>query len=205
MNGISPNFADWRRLSAIQIWELAALMHGFDPRAMADVTVRDPYDPESLHGVSLDTSWEVRMLVSAVLAADLISSPAQATAADGHTQVNVESAISWLATQGYAELSKALSPLHGNPNRASAPAAWSLNKPKRFGGYAKPLYTFLESAHMAGEQRPSARQVVAAFKLDRPDEIAQTLLDGFDYYDAKGNTKGANLAAITEAIRRRTR
>jgi len=58
-----PNFANWRDLPAIKIWPIAALMQGFDPRALVDVAVRDLDDPKSPYGVSpgvkaggLDTS-----------------------------------------------------------------------------------------------------------------------------------------------------
>lgn len=82
--------------------------------------------------------------------------------------------------------------------------AWNLSEPKRFQGYAKPLYLLLQTAHNAKQRRPTARDVIDAFAASKPNEIAQILPNGFDYYDAKGDTKGATLAAIGETISRMT-
>ncbi len=54
------------------------------------------------------------------------------------------------------------------------------------------------------EPRPSARNVVEAWLIDRPPEVAKVLPDGIDYYDAKGDTKFADLDAIRKAIGRMT-
>jgi hypothetical protein len=110
MSGTSPNFDDWRKLTAIEIEDIACLMQGFDPRAIADVVVRDPYDPASPYGVSPDTSWEVRMLISAVLTHDLTSAPANIAAPTGTTKVVRTSLIPWLRTFGeYGFLADGLS------------------------------------------------------------------------------------------------
>jgi hypothetical protein len=110
MSGTSPNFKDWRKLTAIEIEDIACLMQGFDPRALADVVVRDPDDPASPYGVSPDTSWEVRMLISAVLTHDLTSAPTNITAPTGTTKVVRTSLIPWLRTFGeYGFLADGLS------------------------------------------------------------------------------------------------
>ena len=100
MSATSPNFDDWRELTAIEIEDIACLMQGFDPRAIADVVVSDPYDPASPYGDSPDTSWEVRMLISAVLTYDLASAPANITAPTGATKVVRTSLILWLRSFG---------------------------------------------------------------------------------------------------------
>lgn len=100
MTGITPNFDDWSELTAIEIEDIACLMQGFDPRAIADVVARDPYDPASPYGDSPDTSWEVRMLISAVLTQDLASAPANITAPTGATKVVRTSLIPWLRPFG---------------------------------------------------------------------------------------------------------
>jgi|GEM_PF-5107358 len=38
--------------------------------------------------------------------------------------------------------------------------SWNLTKPKRFQGYAKPLYVLLQTAHNAKQSRPTAREVI---------------------------------------------
>ena len=82
--------------------------------------------------------------------------------------------------------------------------AWSVNKPKRYGGYTAPLHALLCAAHREGNPCPTARDVVDAWRANRPPEIAKILPDCFDYYDSKGDTKAADLAAIREAIKRMT-
>lgn len=82
--------------------------------------------------------------------------------------------------------------------------SWSLNIPKRFQGYSKPLYDHLKAAHGAGRTRPTARNVLDDWKLNRPHEVAEISNDGLKYYDASGNTKPADLAAIRKAIDRMT-
>lgn len=88
---------------------------------------------------------------------------------------------------------------------ASNAPAWSVFKPQRYNGYALPLHRFLVAAHGEGNPRPTARDVVEAWRNKTPVEIALVLPDGFDYYDAKGDTKTANLDAIGKAIGRMTR
>jgi len=51
---------------------------------------------------------------------------------------------------------------------------------------------------------PTARDVVEAWRNNAPAEIAKVLPDGFDYYDANGNTKTAGIDAIRNAIKRMT-
>ncbi len=90
------------------------------------------------------------------------------------------------------------------PAPASAPEAsgWVVHKPERLYGYSVPLYLFLAKAHREGKPRPTARDVVEAWRQEPPAEIAQVLPDSVDYYDSKGNTKAADLDAIGKAIAR---
>jgi hypothetical protein len=81
---------------------------------------------------------------------------------------------------------------------------WMLQEPQRHQGYSWPLYQVLKEAHAAGQPRPKARDVLEAFKERKPPEIVQVNHDGISYYDSKGNAKAADLAAISEAIRRMT-
>ncbi len=82
--------------------------------------------------------------------------------------------------------------------------AWKLAKPQRFNGYTAPLHRLIAAAHREGKPCPTARDVVEAWRINAPAEIAKVLPDGFDYYDAKGDTKTADLKAIRKAIRRMT-
>ena len=92
-------------------------------------------------------------------------------------------------------------PLTDRPSNAPA---WTVNKPQRYSGYAAPLHRLLAAAHRDGNPCPTARDVVETWRHNAPAEIAKVLPDGFDYYDAKGDTKTADLEAIRKAIRRMT-
>lgn len=110
MSGISPNYADWRQLSAIPIWKVASLMQGFDPRAVeaGDVAVQDPFEPSSPYGVGPDFSWEVEVLITAVQTADLVSVPANITRPKKNTKITKASLIPWLRANDYADLANGL-------------------------------------------------------------------------------------------------
>ena len=88
---------------------------------------------------------------------------------------------------------------------ASNAPAWTVTKPQRYSGYAAPLHRFLAAAHREGKPRPTARDVLEAWRSERPAGIAKVLADGFDYFDANGDEKAADLEAIRKAIGRMTR
>jgi hypothetical protein len=153
---------------------------------------------------------------------------------DPNCPVLLAEVASFLATKGIplpgemAALCSASPPLHAESrqaadqaNRASQPGKdeprelqppvgvapepnWMLQEPQRHQGYSWPLYQVLKEAHAAGQPRPKARDVLEAFKERKPPEIVQVNHDGISYYDSKGNAKAADLAAISEAIRRMT-
>lgn len=110
MSGISPNYADWRQLSALPIWKIASLIQGFDPRAVeaGEVAVQDPFEPTSACGVSPDFSWEIEVLVTAVQTADLVSVPANITRPNKNTKITKVSLILWLRANGYGDLANGL-------------------------------------------------------------------------------------------------
>lgn len=88
---------------------------------------------------------------------------------------------------------------------AGNPSAWIVTQPKRDREYSMPLYRLLLAAHLKGKPRPpTAREVVEEWRLNTPPEIAKILPDGFDYYDATGNTKTASLVSIRKRIERLT-
>lgn len=105
-------------------------------------------------------------------------------------------------------INKAAQPQAATPapvaDSASNAPAWTVNKPQRYSGYAAPLHRLLAAAHRDGNPCPTARDVVEAWRHNAPAEIAKVLPDGFDYYDAKGDTKTADLEAIRKAIGRMT-
>ena len=92
-------------------------------------------------------------------------------------------------------------PVSDSPSNAPA---WTVNKPQRYSGYAAPLHRFLAAAHREGKPRPTARDVLEAWRSERPAGIAKVLADGFDYFDANGDEKAADLEAIRKAIGRMT-
>jgi hypothetical protein len=129
MTGITPNWDYWRERPSIEIWEIAVLMHGFDPRAMTDILVRNPYDPTDPHGVPLDCSEEEKTLISTVNSSKLLSAPAIITAADRNTQVLVASLVPWLHERGLCDLASELEPSHGGAPTTPACVADSQHRP----------------------------------------------------------------------------
>jgi len=79
-------------------------MHGIDPRALGDVLVADPDDPSGFYGMPLDTSFEERMLISAVQTQDVLCFPANVSAPDSTSSVVKASLVPWLRARGFTGL-----------------------------------------------------------------------------------------------------
>ncbi len=84
----------------------------------------------------------------------------------------------------------------------AAAVVWSIKRPQRFQGYGNPLFKLLTAAHVEGRPIPTAREVIDAWSAQRPPEVIEATGDTLKYYDAKGNTKAADLDAIRQAINR---
>lgn len=95
------------------------------------------------------------------------------------------------------------SPTVSIKNESVAPC-WILTMPKRFPGYSKPLYDYLKAAHVASKPCPTVRNVLDDWKVNKPVDVAKVVSDGLHYFDANGDTKLADLAAIRKAIERMT-
>jgi hypothetical protein len=108
MPGTRANFDDWRKLAVIEAWELAVLMHGFDPRALADIAVRNPDDPHDTYGVALDYMFELRQINGAAVAEQIQAATQPIDLTSPHTQIIVSSLGDWLATIGHADLAASL-------------------------------------------------------------------------------------------------
>lgn len=81
---------------------------------------------------------------------------------------------------------------------------WTLTKPERIHGYTEPLYQLLREAHSRGAPKPTAYEVIEAWEVNRPNQIAKVFPgEGLDYYTLD-STKHANLKAIRSAIDRMT-
>jgi hypothetical protein len=119
MSGLTPNFEDWALLSSLTIWEAATLMHGYDPRALSDVLVRDPDDPSSTRGVPLDTTWIERQLLSALELGKLLQVKDGLAVQDRASKITMVSLRNWLTQNGYAELATNLDGYGSSPGRAA--------------------------------------------------------------------------------------
>ena len=108
MSGTGPEYSYWRKFSALEIWEIAALMQGYDPRALGDVAVRDPDQPTSPNGVAPDMSTERKMLIAATLTRQLSSAPDNVIAPNEDTMVSVASLVPWLRIHDYDVLAAEL-------------------------------------------------------------------------------------------------
>lgn len=92
------------------------------------------------------------------------------------------------------------------PETQAVPASgpgWSLKKPRRFQGYSKPLYDLLKADHAAGLPRPTAHDVLDAFRKKKPHGIGEVMPDGLKYDGGVGG-KIAGLSAIRKSIDRLT-
>lgn len=88
------------------------------------------------------------------------------------------------------------------PQAAAVGDGWAIKRPQRFQGYGNPLFKLLTAAHVGRRPIPTAREVIDAWAAQRPPEVIEATGDTLKYYDAKGNTKAADLDAIRQAINR---
>lgn len=89
----------------------------------------------------------------------------------------------------------------GGVKPAEGGPGWSLKSSlERAPGYRWPLYQVLKAAHIAGQPRPKARDVLNIWELKPPPDV-QVMPDGVKYNDGLGNPKEANLKAIQQAIK----
>ena len=83
-------------------------------------------------------------------------------------------------------------------------ATWAVSKPQRDDGLATPIFRVLKAAHDCESPRPSAIDVLEAFRAALPTEIVRVLADGCDYFDRKGNEASADLNSIRKRIEHMT-
>lgn len=57
-------------------------------------------------------------------------------------------------------------------------AEWTVRRPQRFGGYTLPLHRFLAAAHQDGKPRPTARDVLEAWRNSTPPKLQQCCRTG---------------------------
>jgi hypothetical protein len=100
MSGTSPDFNYWSTRPTLQVWFVAAMMHGVDPRAMADVT--------DANGDALDISDDIQLLISASLVGAIEAYPLAGHNPDKHTELSKARLETWLRTRGYADLADGL-------------------------------------------------------------------------------------------------
>lgn len=190
--------------------EAAFLLRGLDPGALYAAGVVEVERAEKLERIFVghskkhpaDRSWRDWHAVAREIKADYdkrfdyffeVEHPATGTVAVESTQTQT--------VQTQAATPSASTKAAGSVVNADG---WTVRKPRRFTAYAVPLHRFLVSAHREGKPRPTARDVVEEWRVNRPAEIAQVMADSIDYYDSKGDTKAADLEAIRKAIGRMT-
>jgi hypothetical protein len=92
-------------------------------------------------------------------------------------------------------------PPHRYPATADASeASWPLKKPQRDDGLAGAIYRVLKAAQHEGASRPTARDVLEAFRGKKPTEIVRVLADGCDFFDRRGDVASADLDSIRKRI-----
>jgi len=93
------------------------------------------------------------------------------------------------------------------PVSGSMPEAgprWVLARPKRFPGYRKALYDFLKAANTAGKERPTAYDVLDAWRREPPTGILEVIDDELKFENSKGEPDTATMAAVKKSIDRLT-
>lgn len=81
---------------------------------------------------------------------------------------------------------------------------WVVVTPKRLQGYGPELLRLLTEECGKGSSRPTAREVIERWRVEKPVGIAAVLADEIKYFDSNGNIKAATLDAIRQAIVRMT-
>jgi hypothetical protein len=85
--------------------------------------------------------------------------------------------------------------------RVGNAATWYLKRRvQRDDGLAGAIYGVLKKAHVAGEPRPTARQVLDSFAQHKPLAIVRVVSDGCDYSSPKGEEKSADTGHIQKRI-----
>lgn len=97
------DFDFWKDLSTLSVWEVAAMMNGYDPNWLArgEIVVND-------YGEAPDLSDDERKLISAALTGDVDAVGAGSENPDRATWIKVDSLVPWLRGRGYAELAERL-------------------------------------------------------------------------------------------------
>lgn len=111
MSGTSPNYEYWRQFSTLCCWELAVLIEGFDPRALADVVVAND-EP-------LDYSETLRIVTSAVEAGELGRVENNEHSVGGNTKIDRRDACLWAGQRGYRAVATGLCRTHEIGNTES--------------------------------------------------------------------------------------
>jgi len=79
---------------------------------------------------------------------------------------------------------------------------WVLIRPERFPGYRKPLYDFLKAANIAGQERPTAYDVLDKWRRNPPTGILEVIDNELKFENSKGEPDTATLAAVKKSIDR---
>ena len=101
-------------------------------------------------------------------------------------------------------------PVVVSPQVAASPvvastAKWTVIKPRHPQGYGHALPVFLSTRHCVGGSLPFAREVMDAWRAEKPPEIYEVMSDQIKYYGVDSDLRTANLSAIRKAIARMTK
>ena len=105
----APNCGYWRQFETLEIWQVAAMMAGVDPRLIQDVTDRE--------GHAIDLDDDMQMIKSGALAGSLVAVPSQASLGS-RTAITVTSLVPWLRKRGFHVLADGLT--DGSPGGSKA-------------------------------------------------------------------------------------
>lgn len=121
--GNGTNFERWGRYDTLKVSEVASMMRGLDPDAVA--AGRVVVDDE---GHQPDLAHEERMLTSAVRLGRIQSIPPNSSSPNSDTHIDVDSLIPWLYRLGYDDL---VNGLGGLPQTCAIPMVTGTDAQRR--------------------------------------------------------------------------
>jgi hypothetical protein len=197
-----PKWDEWINLADVLLWQAVALSLDMDPPKHYPEGLDDDFDKRMRIAISHLTPKGLLKHVNAVdrkhMTTVRLADIAQLAAALPSP---------WRLPAGFPKAEPVVAVWDGiDEPRVQGQSKWHLTKPKRFQGYAAPLYVLLKVESDAGRACPKASDVLAAWaaKLPPGGVVLEVLPTEIKYEDANGKLKTADLEAIRKAIVRMT-
>lgn len=174
MTSSKLNSMYWSEVETVKIWEAAAMLYGWDPRAIRDGEVVVNTD-----GDSPDLTDEERLLTSAVLSGTLEACPPNPNSPNRDTHLSTRSFVSWMKSHGYTPLADRL----GGHRQAQQEPQRRLSRLQELGGS-------INKSRMGKWRIDGLGALIAAEKADGYDRVSAKTVRG-DLIEAAEHETGA--------------